>query len=90
MNASDFEVIVTLMQTSLTNDALSALVLTDRVSNTGIRPLTITDLNGTTLFFARQAWVQADPNDEDADSLGSREWTFGTGPAEKFTGGNLL
>lgn len=90
MNASDFEVVITLMQTSLTNDGLSALALLDRVSNLGVKPLTITDLNGTTLFFARQAWIQADPNDEDGDTLGNREWTFGTGPAEKFTGGNLL
>ncbi len=89
-NASDFEVAITLMQTSITNDLLSALALIDRTTNAGKRPLIIKDLNGTTLFFASQAWIQADPNDEEGDSLGTREWMFATGYAEKFTGGNLL
>ena len=84
-----FNVTITLMQTSKVNDLLSAIMITDMESNFGINPLSIVDLNGTTVFFARQAWIQKDPDDEEADSLGNREWVFSTGPAEKFTGGNL-
>lgn len=89
MNSNDFEVQVNLMQTSVTNDLLSAVAAADLLANTGINPLTVKDLSGTTLFFAAQAWIQKDPDDEFGDSLGTRQWTFGTGVASKFTGGNI-
>ena len=89
-NAYDCTAELTLMQTSPTNDLLSAILIQDQLSNTGIRPLTISDLSGTSLFFAPLAWIRVDPNDEKADSLGNRTWTFDTGIAEKFTGGNIL
>ena len=89
-NANDFTVQLTIMQTSPTNDALSALLLVDQSLNTSVLPLTVKDLSGTTLFFAPQAWIQKDPDDEFSDSLGSRQWTFATGIASKYTGGNLL
>jgi hypothetical protein len=84
-----FLVTITLMQTSQVNNLLSAQLIADIESNTGVVPLEIVDLNGTTLFFARAAWIQKDPDDEFADTLGNREWVIATGPADKFTGGNL-
>ena len=89
-NAFDFRVTATLKQTSLTNDLLSAVALTDAVSNLGVLPLAIKDLKGSTLFFAPQAWIAKDPEDEYSDSLGSRAWEFDTGVATKFTGGNII
>lgn len=89
-NAGDFSVELTIKQTSLTNDLFSAVAIADQISNTGKAPLTVKDLNGATLFFAAQAWVATDPNDEYSDSLGSRTWMLDTGIAEKFTGGNVL
>ena len=88
-NSFDFSVNATLQQTSITNDALSLIVQQDILSNNGIKPLTVKDLSGTTLFFAEQAWIKKDPDDEEADVAGSREWQFDTGYADKFTGGNL-
>ncbi|MGD8707097.1 MAG: hypothetical protein PVI88_00250 [Nitrosopumilaceae archaeon] len=88
-NAVDFAVTVTLKQTSITNDLLSAAMKIDIESNTSIYPLTVADVGGTTLFFASQAWIGKDPDDEHSDSLVGREWRFDTGPAEKFTGGNI-
>ena len=89
-NATDYAVTITIKQTSLTNDALSAALNADLTANTGKAPLTIKDLNGTTLFFAAQAWIAKDPDDEYSDSLSNREWRIDTGPATKFTGGNIL
>jgi hypothetical protein len=89
-NSADYAVAVTLRQTSLTNDALSVIAAADRLDNSGKKPLTVKDLNGTSLFFAEQAWIGKEPDDENSDSLGSREWRFDTGIASKFTGGNLL
>lgn len=88
-NASDFSVTITVKQTSLTNDALSAVMIVDMKNNTGVYPLTIKDLGGTTVFFAQYAWIGKDPDDENADTLGNREWRIDTGPATKFTGGNI-
>ena len=89
-NANDFSATLNLMQTSLINDLLSAVMITDGLTNLGIFPLTIKDLRGNTLFFAAQAWIAKDPDDEEGDSLAGREWRFDTGPAEKFTGGNFV
>ena len=88
-NNKDYRVTITIKQTSLTNDLLSAALVADQDANTGIKPLTIKDLNGTTLFFANQAWIAKDPDDEDSDSLSNREWMIDTGIASKVTGGNL-
>ena len=88
-NNFDYEVVLTLMQTSITNKNLSIIMQADQLSNAGILPLTIKDLNGDTLFFAPQAWIAKDPDDEFGDSLGNREWKFQTGMAEKLTGGNV-
>lgn len=88
-NSNDYSVTTTLMQSSLTNDALSAALIVDQLDNSGKAPLSVKDLNGTSLFFAAQAWIAKDPDDEEGDSLGNREWRIDTGIADKFTGGNL-
>lgn len=87
-NAFDFNVSVTLKQTSITNDALSTIHGSDILNNDGIKPLTVQDLQGTSLFYAAEAWINKDPSDEYGDELSDREWVFETGPADKFTGGN--
>ena len=88
-NSNDYSATITIKQTSITNDALSQAMNEDLLTNTGVRPLTVKDLNGQTFFYARQAWIGKDPDDEYSDTLGSREWRLDTGEAEKFTGGNI-
>ena len=87
-NQGDFEVTVTLLQTTPTNKELSAVLAADQVTNAGVFPLTIKDLLGETLFFAPQAWIRKDPEWEDGDDLNSRAWTFDTGIGSNFVGGN--
>lgn len=88
MNSYDYSVTLTLTQTSSTNAVLQAALIADKEANTGVVPLSITDLSGNSIFTAAQAWVAKDPDDEYADSLGTREWRIDTGFAEKVTGGN--
>src|SRR5574344_200375 len=64
-NQGDFEVSVTLQQTSSTNTELSAILAADQVTNAGVMPLTVKDLLGQTMFFAPQAWIRKDPEWED-------------------------
>lgn len=87
-NQGDFEVTVTLLQTTPTNKELSAVLAADQVTNAGVLPLTIKDLLGETLFFAPQAWIRKDPEWEDGDDLNSRAWTFDTGIGSNLIGGN--
>lgn len=88
-NQGDFEVTLTLLQTSSTNAELSAILAADQVTNAGVFPLSITDTLGETLFFAPQAWIRKDPDWEDGDDLNSREWTFDTGIVlSNIVGGN--
>lgn len=87
-NAFDFGVSVTLQQTSAVNALLSAALTADQISNLGVLPLTIKDLNGTSLFEAPQAWIKKDPEAEYADTTGGREWQFETGPGAYLCGGN--
>ena len=87
-NQGDFEVTVTLLQTTPTNKELSAVLAADQVTNAGVFPLTITDLLGETLFFAPQAWIRKDPEWEDGDDLNSRAWIFDTGIGSNLIGGN--
>lgn len=87
-NQGDFEVSITLLQTSSTNQELSAILAADQVTNAGVFPLTIEDTLGHTLFFAPQAWIRKDPDWEDGDDLNNREWIFDTGIATNTVGGN--
>lgn len=87
-NQGDFEVSITLQQTSSSNTELSAILAADQATNAGVFPLTIKDMLGNTLFFAPQAWIRKDPEWEDGDDLNSREWTFDTGIAGNLVGGN--
>lgn len=89
-NANDYSATLTLKQTSLTNDAFSLILKQDQLTNTGKYPLTVKDLNGTTLFFAPQAWIGKDPDPEYSDSLSAREWRLDTGNAQFTQGGNIL
>ena len=87
-NARDFQVTVTIKQTSRTNSDLSEIHASDQINNDGVKPLTIKDLSGTTFFNAPSAWIQSDPNIEFAAESGDVDWVFDTGVADKFSGGN--
>jgi len=88
-NNNDYAVTFMLKQTSLTNDALSAVMIADQLDNSGIFPLIVKDLRGTTFFFAKSAWIAKDPDWDLSEEITGREWLLHTGIAEKFTGGNV-
>lgn len=87
-NSNDWSITVTLKQTSPSNTQLSAQAAADKLANTGKFPLTITDLGGTSLFFAQDSWIGKEPDSEYSDTISSREWRFDTGPAQKIDGQN--
>lgn len=82
-------VVLTLQQTSLSNDALSAALLNDETSGTGAGTLMIKDLNGTTLFESSVAWVNKMADGEFGDDATNREWTVDCGELKIFNGGTV-
>lgn len=89
-NANDCTAKFTLLRTSPVNDALSAIHIQDKLDNLGVLPLTIKDLNGTSLFFAPQAWIKKPPEAGESEDFPNREWEIDTGPAANFIGGTVI
>lgn len=84
------QVAITLQQTSVSNDVLSAAAALDELAAGGTGALLIKDLNGTTLVSALVAWVRKIPEAELGNELGQREWVLETGVLAAFVGGNPL
>jgi hypothetical protein len=94
-NAYDFEVEITLKQTSPYNAVLSGLLAADQLSNQGIFPLTITDTSASSVsatppsvFAAPSAWIEKDPDVDYADSLKNYTWKIATGVGANFIAGD--
>lgn len=82
---------ITLQQSSLTNDLLSAAYAADQAFNTFITlPLIIKDLNGTTLIHATNAWIKKLPSVEFGKDLSNREWTFECAAIDTFVAGGSV
>lgn len=84
-----FEVKVSLATSSKSNDYLSECYNKDRRTGSYMLPLTIKDLSGSTLFFAKQAWVQNFPESKRGRKIDNQGWTFNTGQVnDPVIGGN--
>ena len=84
-----FEVKVSLATSSKSNDYLSECYNKDRRTGSYMLPLTIKDLSGSTLFFAKQAWVQNFPESKKGRKIDKQDWTFNTGQVnDPVIGGN--
>ena len=70
---------ITLMQTSATNNFLSAKHAADELDGSGKFAIHLLDANGTTLLHALEAWVQQAPSVEYGKELSDRTWTIETG-----------
>lgn len=79
---------LSLMQTSKTNDFLSAkMVLDESNLNAGKFPVGIIDANGTTVITGVEAWVTQPPSTEWGKEIGDRVWTIEVGELLMFVGG---
>jgi hypothetical protein len=67
---------LTLLQTSASNDLLSALATTDELTNNGVGPLLIKDNSGRLLLQAESSWIQKPSDVERAQETSNTEWTI--------------
>lgn len=82
------KITITLMQSSPSNDDLSAFAAADELSNTGAVPAYLKDNSGRTLVSSLTAWVQKYPNSEFAKEVSTRVWILDTDEIDIFVGGN--
>lgn len=79
---------ITLAQSSPSNDVLSALLNADRVSNSGVVPILIRDITGTTIIFSASGWIQQLPDTAYGNTINNRAWVFDLAEMDVFIGGN--
>lgn len=82
------KITITLLQTSDTNDVLSTLYTSDKISKNRTFPITVKDLRGSTMFASSTAWVTKFANVSFGKEIESREWTIETADGLFFVGGN--
>ena len=83
------QVVFTLLQTSASNDLLSAKALTDELTGNGVGPILIQDLNGTTLLQGETAFVAKPADVTLAKEVEAREWTLLVDRLNMTVGGSL-
>lgn len=79
---------IRLMQTSSSNEILSALYKSDDVGDAGITNILIKDSSGSTLAMAENAWIRKLPAVDFARESGEREWVFESDNIQVFVGSN--
>lgn len=81
---------ITLSQSSPSNDVLSTFANADKLSNTGVVPVLLKDLGGTTAVFSPSAWVQKKASSPFAKSIQARQWILDMADVDSHIGGNIL
>lgn len=84
-----YDLELTLMQGSRTNEILSLLHYVDQASGKGKFPLSLKDNSGSTTFYSASCWIQETPTVGFSGSEGtSRTWRIRCADAALFVGGN--
>lgn len=79
---------ITLMQSSGSNDDLSAIAIADRLTNAGAVPCIVKDGSGQTVASCVTGWVMKFPDTEFAKEVSTRTWTIETDNLNLLIGGN--
>ena len=82
---------LTLLQTSMSNDILSAIAALDEISNTGVVPVFVKEMGATkplTTLFACEGWIKKMPDASYGKEIENREWVFDLATVNMFEGGN--
>lgn len=81
-------IVLTLKQTSASNDVLSALQVADELTLSAKFPVQVEDSNGTSIYIGADAWIMKMATAEFAATEGTREWTIQVADLTSFTGSN--
>jgi len=78
---------VTLLQTSKSNLALTALAKADEFTGTGVFPVTIRDTRGKDIHIAPQAWIRKIPDSTYKAGIETRVWELRCANLQSVIGG---
>lgn len=81
-------VTISLMQTSASNDLLSTLRDTDKLSGNDPFPVMVKDGSGRTIISMVEAWIKKVPNSQFKKRSGARVWVLESGIVAHKVGGN--
>ena len=79
----------TVLQSSVTNDILSAMANDDELLGTGVGEFQLVEINGTTLVHAQNAWVMKAPKIERGKEISNVVWVLEADSIEIYAGGLL-
>ncbi len=79
---------LTLMQTSMSNDILSAIALLDETSNAGIVPVLVKEIGTLTILMSGEGWIKKFPDASYSKDVENREWILDLASLNMFEGGN--
>lgn len=82
-------IVLTLVQTSASNDTLSALAIADEVQNAGVAAIIVKDVGGRSTFISGNGWVRKMPDSEFSNEITNREWTLDMAEVDIFVGGTF-
>lgn len=82
------KITIRLMQSSSSNDELSAFALLDEASNKGVVPVLARDASGRSVFASDSGWVRKFPKATYKKGVNVMEWVIDTGSLDIFEGGN--
>lgn len=82
-------VTLTLLGSSASNAALSAIAALDERLGSGVGALLVKDLSGADVIVAGTAWIVKPPDLEKSNEETNREWIFETDVLEITAGGNV-
>jgi len=83
-----YEVTISLSTASKSNEYLSKLYNSDRSTGSGVYPLLIKDMSGSTMF-SGQAYIANFPESKRGREIGTQSWTFYTDQiTNPIVGGN--
>lgn len=88
---SVWKVSLTLAQSSPSNnflDGVQKLMFDNRMSEMSYLPLIVKDNSGSTMFFAKDVWLDTIPVQEFSNGMTYREWVFSCNDAFSILGGN--
>lgn len=80
--------VLTLAQTSPSNDILTGFLTVDELTNEGIVPIIVKDNTGRTIVFTANGWVRKPSDVAFGKEISNREWTIDLADVSFFIGGN--
>lgn len=87
-NDKSGEIEITLAQTSPSNTSLALLATADELANAGVCNVSITDLDGLSLYGSTQAWVKKQPDAEYGKDMTNRVWVLECAKLNMLTNGS--